>query len=192
MIGKFNFYGGIFVKKKIFLICLILLFCFILVSCTEQTPDDPSGDDSSGQASTELGVAADYYPICENVEYVYEGTGNEFAFYNVFIDYTSETEFQRRINNGGTEVVEVIEIAEGTVTCVYKEQEVFYRENFLSKESNTQEILLMDPIETGTTWETSNGETRLGCTSSDRYTCANLYTSACFCRAKTDNHTTSD
>jgi spore germination protein GerM len=147
-------------KKIVFIICLIIIFSFVLIGCNGQSSDNANGDDPIDQSSDDLGMAIDYYPILENVEYVYQGYGNEFAFYNVFIDYTSETKMQQRINNGGTEVVQVIEYADDMVSCVYKLQDTFYRENFFTKDSNIQDILLMDPIEVGTTWETSNGGTR--------------------------------
>lgn len=44
----------------------------------------------------------DYFPIKDNVRYVYEGMGNEFAYYDVYIEYTAKGLVQQRVDNGGT------------------------------------------------------------------------------------------
>lgn len=49
----------------------------------------------------------DYFPLKENTNYVYEGKGNEYASYNVVVDYINGNRIQLRTNNGGTELVQV-------------------------------------------------------------------------------------
>jgi len=97
----------------------------------------------------------DYFPIRENVHYMYEGYGNEYASYDIYIDYASEDRVQQRVNNGGTEVCEVIEIKDGKMTMVFSGGEIYYRENFLDK-TEKEDILLMEPLTVGTTWELDN------------------------------------
>lgn len=130
-------------KKRLIVICSILLLACILGSCTNRNP-----------------TVQEYFPIQKNIKCNYEGLGNEYAYFNVFIDYASENKVQRRINNGGTESVEVVEVEDGKVTCVFRQAETYYRESYLNKASNVQEVLLMEPIEVGTSWKSSDGSDR--------------------------------
>ncbi len=132
--------------KKIRLLTVMTIAAIVLGGCTP-TDDNPNT------------TASDYYPIGQNVRYYYEGSGNEYASYDVHIDYTSENMIQRRINNGGTESVSVIEISDGKVSEVFFQGETYYRENFLDS-TNKDETLIQDPIAVGTTWELSDGRNR--------------------------------
>lgn len=136
-------------KKIIFLSGLVLMILFI-ASCSDSNQNGNNGNGNGEELKVE-----DYFPIRENMKYVYEGAGNEFASYEVNVDYTNEKTIQRRINNGGTEVAEVIEVRNGKVTRLFSLAEVYYRENFLEKR-NMSEVLLMEPLEEGTSWELEN------------------------------------
>lgn len=156
-----------------FFLCVILAISFS--GCKSNTNDTTANDTTaqtttsapeetttSAQAtqSADAEKAGDYFPILENVRYVYQGEGNEFLSYDQYVDYTDDTHMQLRINNGGTETVKVIEVADGKVKCVFSQAETYYRENFLSKTGGTEEVLLMEPIEAGTSWTLSDGGTR--------------------------------
>ncbi|MBC3888605.1 hypothetical protein GH810_09820 [Acetobacterium paludosum] len=101
----------------------------------------------------------DYFPIRENTKSVYEGQGNEFASYDVFIDYATPTKVQQRINNGGTEIVDVIEVVDHKLVKTLSKAETYYRENMLNK-GNQEDVLLMEPLKTGTTWTLSDARVR--------------------------------
>ena len=134
-------------KKLVFLVLLLVSLAF-MPACSQR--NDNNGNKPPVSKPQELSVES-LFPIKENVKYEYEGKGNEFASYNVHIDYTSDTRVQQRINNGGTETVRVFEVKEGKVTRVFSKGEVYYRENNL--ESNGEkEIVLQEPIKKGTTW----------------------------------------
>lgn len=126
----------------------ILLLCAVLLlpGCGREEGNGNDVPDPQSQLSVET-----LFPIKENVKYDYEGVGNEYAFYNVHIDYTSDTRVQQRINNGGTETVKVIEVKDGKVTEVFSKGEVYYRENYLQNDAQ-EVILLQGPIRKGTTW----------------------------------------
>lgn len=106
--------------------------------------------------------AKEYFPVLENTRYRYEGTGNEFATYFVWIDYTKSNHMQRTIDNGGAAIAEVIRLEEDKVSRIYVSQPLVARENFIDQrdEINNQEILLMDPIKKGTSWLLADGGTR--------------------------------
>ena len=102
----------------------------------------------------------DYYPIQENVRYVYEGIGNEYASYDVYIDYTSDDKIQQRVDNGGTVIARVIERKNGKLTRSLSRGETYHRENYLEVRDDTVEVLLMEPLEEGTTWTLNDGRKR--------------------------------
>lgn len=105
-------------------------------------------------------TAADYFPIKENVNYVYEGKGNEFAGYTAYTEYTSEDRIQQRIDNGGTVAARVYEVKDGRVIRMLSKGEVYYRENMLEQSDGKEEVLLMDPLEKGATWTLKDGSQR--------------------------------
>lgn len=121
------------------------------------SPTQPASPSPSVAANASV---SEYYPIKENVKYDYEGAGNEYAAFTVYVDYTDENMVQLRTDNGGTVTVSVIELSDGRVTKAFSESEVYYRENFLDKTVQPQEVLLMEPIETGTTWTMPDSSVR--------------------------------
>ena len=93
----------------------------------QTTASAPEETTTSAQAtqSADAEKAGDYFPILENVRYVYQGEGNEFLSYDQYVDYTDDTHMQLRINNGGTETVKVIEVADGKVKCGFSQAETY-------------------------------------------------------------------
>lgn len=103
---------------------------------------------------------ADYFPIQDNLKYTYEGKGNEFAAFEVYVDYTSEDKIQHRVENGGTVAARVYEIKDGKLIRVLSKGEVYHRENMLQQSEDTEEVMLMEPLEKGTTWTLKDGRQR--------------------------------
>jgi len=136
--------------KKIIYLCLIIFGIIILASC----------DKNSDTVNKEESKSLDYFVYEENAKYIYEGKGNEYASYTAFIDYKTDNKVQQRINNSGTETINVIEYKDGAITVVFTQGEVYYRENLLQAQSNYNEILLKDPIAKGTEWTLPDGRVR--------------------------------
>lgn len=125
------------------------------------TNDGNASDNKTNEDSTtQLLKIEDYYPIKENVKYVYEGNGNEYASYNVYVDYTSENKVQQRVDNGGTVIAKVIEINDGKVTRLLSRAEAYYRENLLEAKGDDVEVLLMEPLVKGTSWKLDDSRIR--------------------------------
>lgn len=103
---------------------------------------------------------SDYFPIQDNVKYVYEGMGNEFAGFTVTVDYSSGNKVQQRVDNGGTVLARVYEVTDGELTRIFSMGEVYYRENMLMQRDDAEEIMLMAPLEKGTTWPLDDGRQR--------------------------------
>lgn len=99
----------------------------------------------------------DYYPITENVKYIYKGEGNEFASYTVYIDYISNGRVQTRTNNGGTETVKVMELKNGQLTELMSRNETYFRENFTGREYSNGKILLKEPLKDSNSWAAGEG-----------------------------------
>lgn len=152
-------------KKNIVLFSFILLLAF-LFGCTNFVNDKNSGNHSNKTNKTnedsipQLLKIEDYYPIKENIKYVYEGKGNEYASYSVYIDYTSEDKVQQRVDNGGTVMAKVVELKNGKITRLLSREEAYYRENLLETKGNEEEVLLMEPLINGTTWKLKDSRIR--------------------------------
>ncbi|PKM73292.1 MAG: hypothetical protein CVU91_05020 [Firmicutes bacterium HGW-Firmicutes-16] len=159
--------GGFVMKKCALLLCFSLILfsffgCIFRQKSEQPTASSPAPESPVVSASPALEnlTVEDYFPILENVRYVYQGDGNEYASYDVYIDYTYRTKVQQRINNGGTELAQVIEIKNGSAASVFSLEEYYYRENLLDKTGVTEETLLMEPIKTGTSWKLGDGSVR--------------------------------
>jgi len=147
--------------KKIFVVLIAALLLLPIVGCSSgQTPTETSPSPSTVASATptdETAAVEDYYPILGNIHYVYEGEGNEYAGFDRVVDYTSDAKIQERHNNGGTELVRVIDVSDGKVTVVYAQEERYFRENELDKKDGNSQVLLMEPIKEGTAWTNDDG-----------------------------------
>ena len=126
----------------------------------EQTPAPTPQNNNPDTIQTTSYTIKDFYPFKENAMYNYEGEGNEYAAYTVYADYINGDRVQLRKNNGGTEVVSVIENKNGELKIIFSREETYFRENFTSKPSNKDEILLKEPLVKGTSWTLADGRKR--------------------------------
>ncbi|OPX86313.1 MAG: Endo-1,4-beta-xylanase A precursor [Pelotomaculum sp. PtaB.Bin104] len=111
-------------------------------------------------AAPEALKIADYFPVQGYASYVYEGIGNEYASYSVFIDYASAGKVQQRVDNGGTVAARVLELKDGKLIRQLFQGETYYRENLLNVTDASAEILLMEPLKAGISWTLKDGRTR--------------------------------
>lgn len=164
--------------KKFALFLFVSMFLFVFSACQnnvmpQPSPSDPSATDSGAADDTTGGTEpvtdtdipeslsiSDFFPIKQDVRYVYSGEGNEYASYTVNIDYTSDKAVQQRIDNGGTVAAKVITHTHGKLTETYFSGESYSRENCLDK-SNKSEVLLMEPIAADTSWTLEDGSVRI-------------------------------
>jgi hypothetical protein len=157
--------------KKSIKILIIAIALSILFGCTAKNnniSDTTIPGNSTAAAITspvpakqsETLKIADYFPMKENCKYIYEGKGNEYASYSVYIDYISNGKIQERINNGGTETVRVFQLKDNKLTRILSRPEAYYRENLLSEEGNENEVVLMEPLTKGTKWTLKNADER--------------------------------
>ena len=135
-------------------------------SVTKQDSDkDQSSGDIIDESKEEPSIKS-FYPIKENTKLTYEGTGNEFASFNLQTLYTKENKVQNRVDNSGTVVMEVVEVTDNAVTKLISKEEVYYRENFLndriidSRDKTKDEVLLKAPLKEGNSWTLNDGRER--------------------------------
>lgn len=124
---------------------------------TEATNTDNKSDSNSLDSPYNI---KDYYPMKANTQYIYEGTGNEFASYSLWTDYIKDNKVQLRMKNGGTVTSKVIENSNNELKLVFEKEETYYREDFTNKTPNKEEILLKEPLVKGTQWTLPNDEIR--------------------------------
>lgn len=124
-------------------------------------PDEGTSGAETQQPANTLRLT-DYFPIQADTEYIYNGEGNEYAAYNVFIDFVDakKDKVQTRTNNGGSETVRVIQVKDGRVSVVYEVNECYYRDDFMDKTADSEEVLLMEPLTKGTQWKLADGSKR--------------------------------
>lgn len=121
----------------------------------EAAPMSPSaeGEEKSSKAYT----VAELFPFEKDVYSLYEGMGIEYAGYTEYVDFLSEERIQLRRNNGGTEMVVVLEKKDGELREILLHPEIYFKENFLGKEPEGDRLLLKEPLVLGATW-TSLGD----------------------------------
>lgn len=141
-------------KPVLILLFFILMMTTALQGCVKKDTGETPNDSTSA-----FGIR-DYFPLTQNVHYLYEGIGNEFAAYDFWVDYASSDKIQQRISNGGTVVSKVYQITEDSLIKTYAREETYFRENFLDTTSGDPEVLLMTPLEVGTRWTLSDGRVR--------------------------------
>ena len=168
--------------RKVLALISTFLLVFVLFGCNSNTDNGSNSNntnnnnvnnnndtnsnnvnnnhDEEEEPVSEVLKIEDYYPIKENTHYVYEGMGNEYASFDVYIDYIYGNKVQQRIDNGGTVMANVVELKDGKLTKLYSRAEVYYRENLLQSKNDNEEILLMEPLEKGTSWKLKDSRVR--------------------------------
>lgn len=135
------------------IITMVIISAMLLTGCAnEANPPDDNNETPSLKIEN-------YYPFTENTKYVYEGEGNEFAFMTTYVDYIKDNRIQTRTDNGGTEIVKVLEINDGQLLELLNRGETYFRENFTDEEYTSGRILLKEPLEEGNSWTNDSGAT---------------------------------
>jgi hypothetical protein len=134
--------------KTLLLAGLLLILAFPIAGCGQEP--NP----------TEEATIQDYFPFNENVKMVFEGQGNEFASYTTYVDYINGDRIQIRTNNGGSEIVDVLQNSDGSLTEINSWGEIFYKTDLTGEEANASDVLLKEPLVKGTKWNLSDGSQR--------------------------------
>lgn len=152
-------------KKFLFIIVIGMLIFSSCVKKEGPVKTPPAGDgqpkeqvDKPGTEQPDLKVS-DYFPFVKDTHMKYKGTGNEFAEMDTYVDYIKGNLIQLREINPGTTMVRVYEVGNGELKRVYNRGESYYRMDFTSLRKD-EEVLIKEPIKTGTEWTLKNGVKR--------------------------------
>ena len=137
------------------LLIMIVKSAMLFTGCE----NEPAPAPDNNEIETPPLKIEDYYPFTENTKYIYEGEGNEFASMTTYIDYIKDNRIQTRTDNGGTEMVKVMEIEDGQLVQLLNRGETYFRENFTDDEYEEGEVLLKEPIEEGSSWKNGDNST---------------------------------
>lgn len=145
--------------KKIFIIVCLSFLIFALNGCifksffgsSEQSSVSVSSISVTPTVQAQL-VISDYFSYKADTKYVYDGIGNEFASYDVYVDYLGNGIVQLRKETGGSTIVNVLKASGGMLSVLTSKGEIYYREDFMSNPGTDPEILLKEPLVKGTTW----------------------------------------
>lgn len=144
--------------KKTLSLFLIIISIVSLVGCKSGISKDQSNATGKEEISkAEILTIGDYYPFKENIVLNYEGIGNEYAEMKTFMEFVEGNRAQMKIVNPGTVFVKVIEYKNGALTEVFSEGEFYHIENMINANSNTNNIILKEPLEVGNTWSNTEG-----------------------------------
>lgn len=167
-----NIYDNIYIlklkeikMKKLMLIVLIMLT--ILVSCKDDNPPISTPEITTTPISTpttiptdsSTGEISEYFPMNENIHMIYDGTGNEYAPFESYVDYIKDNFIQTRTINGGTIMVNVYQLKENMLLKTFSKGETYYKYNYTDI-SNQDEIIIKSPVLEGTSWNLSDGAIR--------------------------------
>lgn len=111
---------------------------------------------------TQADSPTDYYPVTVGSSWEYEGSGNEYATFTRKVLFTKGNLAQTSEDNGGTVATRIIDSNASAVKIVYFEGESYNPSNLLETNftANANSVLLMAPIQVGTTWtEDTNTKT---------------------------------
>jgi hypothetical protein len=117
-------------------------------------------DDGDNPPASNALTVQHLFPLEQNVMYEFEGMGNEFATFTIYNEYVDDDSVQQRVDNGGSVTARVYVISDGKVTRTLSKGETYYREDMMDQTDDSAEVVLMEPIETGTSWQLADGSTR--------------------------------
>lgn len=146
---------------------ILILSLITLMGCNNVDNNEENNNTINNENNNENNIEnvdlkiQDYFPFKEDNKYTYEGEGNEYASYTMFIDYITETRIQTRTNNGGTEMVKVFEHKNGELVELLSLGETYYRQNFTDINIGDGKIILKEPLTKDNNWTSKDGKTTI-------------------------------
>lgn len=161
--------------KKSKFILIILAVLLVVTACQKKNKngskienenevdqiEDNNDQEENGSADVieENPSLSDYFPFKGNTLLDYQGEGVEYAEEKVFFEYIDGNKAQIRITNPATSIVKVVELKDGILKEIFSEAEFYHLENVIDQD-DYEDILLMEPLEVGTSWTSGEGDRR--------------------------------
>ncbi len=99
----------------------------------------------------------DYFPFKENYVKRFEGSGSEYADFEMFVQYLEDDRIQLLSSNVLNQVVTIYEKHDNEVKIVFSQPDVSYREKMLDRTGDIG-TYLRGPVEVGTSWVNIDGK----------------------------------
>jgi hypothetical protein len=94
-----------------------------------------------------------YFPVDQNLLWVYEGEGNEYASFTRRVMYRRDDLVQMAEDNGGTRMAMVFRVVPEGVTKIFMIPEFYTEKNLLAESANRADQVLKAPLQVGTVWQ---------------------------------------
>lgn len=132
------------------------------ITDTSEAAAPENTEETTAPTSTETPLLSvlNYFPLTPDVFFDYAGTGNEFVPMTAYVEFVGTDTIQLVYDNGGTQTHTLYSTANGQVQVIYTVSELYAREDLSKLDPQKDgEILLMEPIAIGTSWDAA-GNTR--------------------------------
>ncbi len=131
-------------------------------SAAENDTDNEASENSSSEEAPALTVA-DYFPMIEGYQAVFEGDGNEFSGFTRTYDFINDEFLTMRTATAGTTTVEVVAITADKAEVMVTKPETYSHEkltyDMITQPDEPTRVLIEGPIEVGHTFD-SDGRQR--------------------------------
>lgn len=131
-------------------------------SAAENDTDDEASESSSSEEAPALTVA-DYFPMIEGYQAVFEGDGNEFSGFTRTYDFINDEFLTMRTATAGTTTLEVVAITADKAEVMVTKPETYSHEelpyDMITQSDEPTRVLIEGPIEVGHTFD-SDGRQR--------------------------------
>lgn len=131
-------------------------------SIAESDTDEEASESSSSEVAPALTVA-DYFPMIEGYQAVFEGDGNEFSGFTRTYDFTNDEFLTMRTATAGTTTLEIVAITTDKAEVMVAKPETYSHEeltyDMITQSDEPTRVLIEGPIEVGHTFD-SDGRQR--------------------------------
>lgn len=125
-------------------------------SAAENDTDNEASENSSSEEAPALTVA-DYFPMIEGYQSVFEGDGNEFSGFTRTYDFINDEFLTMRTATAGTTTVEVVAITADKAEVMMTKPETYSHEeltyDMITQPDEPTRVLIEGPIEVGHTFD---------------------------------------
>lgn len=125
-------------------------------SAAENDTDNEASENSSSEEAPALTVA-DYFPMIEGYQSVFEGDGNEFSGFTRTYDFINDEFLTMRTATEGTTTVEVVAITADKAEVMMTKPETYSHEeltyDMITQPDEPTRVLIEGPIEVGHTFD---------------------------------------
>jgi hypothetical protein len=133
-----------FLKK---ILPIVLIAYVLALTGSYSRPVDPPTQEKS------ITDVRSYFPAEQNLTWIYEGSGNEYAAFTRKVIYREDSRVQIAQDNGGTRLGMVLQVLSEAVSVNYVREDFYTDTKLFNEAANRSEVLLKAPLKAGAVWE---------------------------------------